>query len=200
MANETGHLIDIRSRLRIAQVFSCTCMTKTPISSFHKDRCTYRVLDECANLVDVILSDDTQNKNRICANHPKDAVLKMMAMTPQGFAAATDDDQIRYIHQLLSQIQKLCGYVRIDVGSASETFEVFPNTLKTMPFPQQILSCLAEMADAASKINKTDISHEKFVKCCRDVYACTINGFVTLAKRRHDAHNLILTQNGEKLL
>lgn len=200
MENGTGHLINIGSRLRIAQVFSCTCMTKTPISSFHKDHCTYRVLDECANLVDIILSDDTQNKNRISANHLKDAVLKMVAMTPQGFAASTDDDQIRYIHQLLSEIQKLCGSMGIDVGSASETFEVLPATLKAMPFPEQILSCLARMANAAAKIDTANISLEEFAQCCRDVYACTINGFVTLAKRRHDAHNLVLTQNGEKSL
>ena len=47
-SGSTVLLDDIYTRILIAQIGSCGCMTKTPNVRYHKQDCTYRVLSEAA--------------------------------------------------------------------------------------------------------------------------------------------------------
>lgn len=46
----------LRQRMFEAQVASCTCVTKTPEVSYHREDCTYRILNEACRRMDLLES------------------------------------------------------------------------------------------------------------------------------------------------
>ena len=51
---------DIINRLRIAQVASCKCGTKSPVSSVHQLDCLYRVLSDAVDVINVLKHNKSQ--------------------------------------------------------------------------------------------------------------------------------------------
>lgn len=61
---------DLLSRLRVAQVASCTCLTKTPVVDYHSPACLYRILDEAHTVIKRGLVDpyDEDDENPMCTD------------------------------------------------------------------------------------------------------------------------------------